>query len=281
MRSRAVVLCCCLLVTASAATAGNLLFVSDDGSDNNIPAALTADGHNVTVSTSRDALLGDLSGFAAVFWSASDDGEDDLTAVINNLVNYVNAGGYVFVTGGDSVAAPVNPDLVGFVGGSGGYDGGYFFTAVINEVNSLTTGVVDIRGEVPYANGNIGDSDSLCGPLLSGTIGISMTDTTSCGGQPGYAWTLRQLGSGQIAWLTSSNFDNDSDEPNWEDTTTFPGDGVYNGALRNFAYNASLAAAPAIPTLDEWGMLVLSLLLLTSAVLVLRRYRETRVAFRS
>lgn len=253
----------------SPASAGNILFVSDDNSDNNIPAALSVDGHTVTSSSDRSVLLGDLSSYCAVYWSASDDGEFDLSSIISNLTSYVSSGGFVFVTGGDSVASPVNSDMLSFVGGTNGWDGGDVSGVIINTSNSLTTGVIDIRNITPPDV--IGDGDTLCIPLSAGTVGIVASNENDC---TGYAWTLRTLGSGQIAWISSGNFNNDADEPDWTDTT-IPGEGVYNAALRNFAYNAC-PTTTAVPSMTEWGMIIFMVLAGLGAVYFIRRQKTAK-----
>ena len=258
------------LFAALSANAGNILFVSDDGSDNNIDDALAIDGHIVTVQTDRSVLLGNLSNYCSVFWSASDDGEADLSAVIANLSNYVSDGGYVFVTGADAVASPPEPNMLSFVGGSASLDAGNIIGPVVNAQNSLTYGVIDIRGQVPP---NISDADTLCGPLVSGTIGIATSDANCGAGSQGYEWTLRRLGKGEIAFISSGNFDNDNNDPDWTNTS-IPGDGVYNAALRNFAYNAC-RSPESIPTMNEWGLIFLSILLAFGAIYYLRKQRAT------
>jgi hypothetical protein len=249
----------------SPVSAGNILFVSDDNSDNNIPAALSADGHSVTVSSNRSVLSGNLSGYCAVYWSASDDGEDNLSGVISNLTNYVTSGGHVFVTGADSVASPVNIDMLNFVGGSDGKDAGNILGPIINVINSLTYGVIDIRNQTPP---NISDADTLCTPLLPGTIGVSASDSTQC---TGYEWTLRTLGNGEVAWVSSGNFENQSNDPNWT-STAIPGDGVFNAGLRNFAYN-SCRSNVAVPTMNQWGLIIFFILAGIGTIYYIRRQR--------
>ncbi|RJP84582.1 MAG: IPTL-CTERM sorting domain-containing protein [Desulfobacteraceae bacterium] len=255
------------LYAFSPANAGNILFVSDDGSDNNIDDALAVDGHNITSETDRAVLLGNLNDYCCVFWSASDDGEQNLSSVVANLTNYVSNGGFVFVTGGDAVAAPPEPNMLNFVGASSSLDAGNIIGPVLNSQNSLTYGVIDIRGQVPP---NISDADTLCSPLTSGTVGIATSDANCGDGSQGYEWTLRSLGKGKIAFVSSGNFDNDNDDPLWTDTS-IPGDGVFNAALRNFAYNACRPSSESIPTMNEWGLIILSLLLAGSAFWMIRR----------
>ncbi len=147
-----------LLASATAALAGEILFVSDTTTDSqNIPAVLTADGHNVTVITGDYMVTGgpfglaegtntalktmDLGNYCSIFWSASgphepdgfgdsaampprlpghgaDGGIHNDPAVFTDLSNYVDAGGFVFITGHDAAANPDDPLLAEFIGGT-------------------------------------------------------------------------------------------------------------------------------------------------------------------
>jgi hypothetical protein len=155
--------------------------------------------------------------------------------------------------------------MLNFVGGSDGKDSGNILGPIINAINSLTYGVIDIRNQTPP---NISDADTLCIPLLSGTTGISASDSTEC---TGYEWTLRTLGNGEVAWVSSGNFNNDTDDPDWTNTT-IPGDGVFNAGLRNFAYNACLSTP--VPALTEWGIIIFIILTGLGVVYSLRRQRK-------
>jgi len=285
------ILCCLLLAisffVAAPAGAGNILFVTDTDTDLGIADVLTNDGHTVTVVTNDYAsnnatLQGDLSAYCAIFWSTSQTIHDEahgIQATITNLSNYVSGGGHVFVTGADGVRASYNPTtfFLDFLGAESSDDQGYNFDPVINESNSMTTGVVDIRGAIlPEGDPDISDTDSLCGPLLSGTIGI-VTNSDSCNQAGGYSWTLRTLGDGEIAYVMSGNFSstNPPDEPDWTDTS-MSGFGAYNGVVRNFAYNACLEEPPAIPSMNQWGMIIFALLMAGAGTVYLKRQRKAQ-----
>ena len=106
---------------------------------------------------------------------------------------------------------------------------------------------------------------------ISRHCGIVASNENDC---TGYAWTLRTLGSGRIAWISSGNFNNDADEPDWTDTT-IPGEGVYNAALRNFAYNAC-PTTTAVPSMTEWGMIIFMVLAGLGAVYFIRRQKTAK-----
>jgi hypothetical protein len=103
--------------------------------------------------------------------------------------------------------------------------------------------------------------------LVTGT----QTPDSSCPNNDGYAWTLRSLGAGEVAFITSGDFLDDRD-PDWS-STAIPGDGVYNAAVRNFAAagcRPQVDPPQTIPTLQPWGLLVMLSLLLLSVALFAR-----------
>lgn len=235
-----------VLVLPLPARAANILFVSDSGSDLGIATALMADGHTVTTMSdgfaggTNPALLVDLGEYDAVFWSQDGLGSGDAVtdaALFTNLVDYVTSGGRVLVTGYDSVASPSDPMLVAFLGATGSADVVGAPGPVLMIDNSLTTGVVDVRGVTP--TGGVGDTDHLTG-LMSGTVAVCNSSSGS-----GAQWTLRTLGSGEIAYMS-----NGSSSPSW--TSTAPGGpGAFNAAIRNFAAAADAAASePGAPEIE-------------------------------
>jgi hypothetical protein len=228
----------------SAADAADILFVSDGTTDLNIPDVLRANGHSVRVVTNDFAvgdnptLRGTIAPYDAIFWSATGTGFGDAhtnAAVFTNLSSYASAGGRVFVTGYDATVSPADPNLRGFLGATGGTDIPGPPGAVASVANSLTVGVVDIRGVTP--SGYYSDRDSLSG-LGLGTVAVVTTASGSGAGEA--QWTLRTLGAGQIAFVSNGQFGPDSRHPSWE-TTTAGGAGAYNAAIRNFAYSAGRA----------------------------------------
>ena len=224
-------------------TPKNVLFVTDSNTDENIPAVLTADGHTVTTvlddyNGGLTTVLGtDLSPYDVVVWSATGDGYGSVNnnaAMMSNLENWVTAGGFLFVTGYDSVASPDDPTLANFVAQTTSIvDVPAAVGAVINVANSLTTGRIDIRGVTP--TGGHGDRDQL-NNLGAGVTGVAPTGTSTTQWQ----WTLRPLGGGKIAYVSNGAYDASSDDPHasWADTTA-GGAGAYNAALRNFVSGAS------------------------------------------
>jgi uncharacterized protein (TIGR03382 family) len=231
-----------------AAFAANVLFVSDVATDTNIPGILMADGHTVTVVTNdfvtgdNPRLRGDLSGFQAIVWSATGSGgagsEHTNAEVFTNLTAFVTGGGSVFVTGYDSIASPLDPRLVAFVGGAGSIDVPSAVGVCTMAENALTVGVVDIRGVTP--TGGNGDRDALTS-LSPETISVCPTT-----GGASHQFTLRPLGSGRIAYVSNGASGPTSTHASWA-TTTSGGAGAYNGALRNFIDNA---AAPVLVVSD-------------------------------
>ena len=263
-----------------AAQSANVLFVSDSQTDTNIPGVLTAAGHTVTTVLDdfqgpdiNTVLTGNLAAYNVVVWSATGNGSGNVhsAATATNLSNWVNSGGRLFITGYDSIVSPDDPVLWGLLGGSDGNDVSPSPGAVINVANTLTTGVVDIRGVTP--SGGYTDQDSLSG-LGGGTVCV-VADTAN----PGAChWTLRTLGSGEIAYVSNGQIGPTSAWASWTDTSA-GGAGAYNAALRNFAFGSGagpvVPLAPAsIPTLSEWGMIILSSLLALGTILTLRRQRQ-------
>ncbi len=215
----------------------NILFVSDSGVGADIGAVLEGDGHTVTyvmddfTGGGNPALLGDLSQYDSIFWSASGNGSGDQhtdTSVFDNLTDYVEAGGSVFVTGYDSIASPYDSNLTSFVGGTGSYDSSSSYLGPDSPAladTSLTSGVVDIGGVMP--TGYYGDTDTLYPD--DGTVTVVESDH-------GSSWTIRTLGYGQVAYVSNGQYGTFGSHSSWTDTST-DGDGAYNAAIRNFAFN--------------------------------------------
>ncbi|MGB1109329.1 MAG: LamG-like jellyroll fold domain-containing protein, partial [Gammaproteobacteria bacterium] len=222
-------------VTTSVENLREILFVSDSGTGGAIADVLEAEGYTVTRvmdnfdGSTTPALHADLSDYVAVYWSASGtSGGDAHTngALFTNLSNYVSAGGRVFITGYDSIASPDDPNLYGFLGGTAVNDGNTVGT-IVNSANSLTTGVVDIRGLTP--SGGETDLDHM-------TLGGGATGVVNSA--DGSSWTLRSLGDGEIAYVSNGQSGTSGSHASWSNTSD-GGAGVYNAALRNFALSAS------------------------------------------
>jgi MYXO-CTERM domain-containing protein len=221
-----------VLGASSLAHAARVLVVSDSGADTNIGTALMADGHMVTTVSSDFAagdnptLRGSLAAYDVIFWSASGEGSGDTHSdarVFTNLTAFVMAGGYVFVTGYDSIASPADPMLIAFLGGGGSVDVPDEPNPIMMISNALTEGVVDIRGRT--ITDSPGDMDALTG-LRADTVAV----VTSMGAAGEVQWSLRSLGSGFIAYV--ANGDGGAELPaSWTSPTS-----AYNGAIRNFAF---------------------------------------------
>lgn len=274
----------CLALLTTNIFAADILFVSDATTDSNIPSVLTADGHNVTtvlndyvddISEDNNVLQGSLASYGCVVWGASGEGygDDHNATTINNLESFVSAGGTVFVTGYDSIASPTDEELIRFVGGTDSYDSsGDNITGPVTGVNILSTGLIDIVGVTP--TGGYSDSDALQS-LTPSTICVAERAGSSAGD---CAWSIRTLGDGQVAYISNGEYideNNSGNHPSWEDTTV-GGDGAYNAAVRNFAYNCGapiLADTTPVPTLSAWSIMLLAGLVLLVAGIATRRRR--------
>ncbi len=208
---------------------GEVLFVSDNvGGGSEIPGVLTAAGYNVTIvdgdytGGDNPTLQGSLAAYDIIYWHASGTnyGSTHNAATFSNLDPWITAGGAIFITGYDVIASPTDPELITFMGGTSSSDGGFDGTEVVTGSNSLSTGVTNIVG---LALTTTGDHDGLNG-LQAGTVGVATTGTSS-------GWTIRTLGAGEIAWVSSTN-----SATNPYTAWTTPGSG-YNEALLNFAFN--------------------------------------------
>jgi hypothetical protein len=77
--------------------------------------------------------------------------------------------------------------------------------------------------------GGYSDRDALTG--LSGVVVAAYSTGSTTEAQ----WTVRMLGSGQIAYVSNGQ-SGTSAHASWTNTST-GGAGAYNAALRNFAFN--------------------------------------------
>lgn len=145
-------------------------------------------------------------------------------SVFENLSRFVERGGRVLVVGYDSVASPTDPLLIQFLGATGSTDVPPAPGPITTDANSLTLGVVDLRGVTPMPTSS--DRDTLTG-LAPDTIEVVGT-----AGGGGAQWTLRRLGAGEIAYVSSGD-SGASANPSWTDPSS-----AYHGAIRNFAASA-------------------------------------------
>ena len=223
-----------VLLSAQPTHAAEVLFISDGFTDTSIADVLRMDGHSVRVvindhvehSGDNPTLREDLDAYDVVYWSAT--GNDHRSpSVFLNLMAYVTHGGRVFVTGFDAIASPIDPLLIAFLGGVSSVDAGSALGPTSMTPNSLTTGVVDIRGLTPA--GHASDRDMLVG---LGPDTIDVAPGSAAGLPDGSSWTLRHVERGEIAFV--SNGESGSDHPSWSEMRT-GGLGAYNAAIRNFA----------------------------------------------
>jgi len=220
------------------ASAADILFVSNSGAGTGIVTVLMGEGHTVTSAASGStALAGDLSAYDAVYWSATSSYSVP-DATFTNLTTYVTAGGRLFITGYDAIIS--NRLLAALAGGTSASD----LTSrsdpgpIAMIENSLTTGVVDIRGVTP--TGGYSDRDGLNG-LTTGTVAVA-------GSSGGTQWALRTLGDGEIAYVSNGTYS--GSHASWA-VTTAGGAGAYNAALRNFAAGADSGSSdPGAPTIE-------------------------------
>lgn len=263
--SKALLIVAAIFFQVSVANAANILFVADAESDTNIPDVLSADGHTVTTvlndfdsgDDSNGVLQGALASYNAIVWSATGAGSGDehAAATFTNLSSYISAGGSILVVGYDTIASPEDPNLLAFIGATTSTDtSGENVNGPITGSNILSTGMFDIVGVTP--TGGHSDSDTAEG-LTTATCVVSRPneDPGDC------AWTLRNLGSGWIAYISNGE-SGTSEHPSWEDTSA-GGDGAYNKAIRNFASNAGGVIQPIetapVPAVSTLGLVILSI----------------------
>ncbi|PKP07892.1 MAG: hypothetical protein CVU08_15610, partial [Bacteroidetes bacterium HGW-Bacteroidetes-3] len=210
----------------------NILFVSDNGNTTEIPAALVAEGYNVTTvlndynSNTNPALNGNLSTYGLVIWHAvgHGSGASHNATTTANLEAYVQGGGNLFITGYDVIASPEDVNVAILCGGTTGADNfANGNLTVLGPGNNLTTGLFNIVGTTI---GSVADSDILIG-LTSETVAV-IEDSR---------WTLRTIpDGGQVAFVSTSQ-SGTSLFPAWNS----PGTGYYE-ALRNFASNTTTSS---------------------------------------
>lgn len=228
------------LVVGGADCFGAIILHVDTGTSDgrrakNVSEILIAAGHAVTSLTPTDAQDGfdalndpNLGVNQLVIWDSTNSAP---SGTIEHLSNFVKAGGKLLVIGYDAIYSEAeqatNPftELYVLLGGATADDAVVSrnsLNPVSNIENSLTTGVFDIREELPFAPSDAAvDLDTL-NDLIDG---IAVVTSTSGGNH----WTLRKLGNkgGEVAFMsTPSGFD-------------FQTNDVYKSALLNFAHSAN------------------------------------------
>lgn len=210
---------------------GNILVVSDVAGATEIAPILSNAGFTVTnvindfSGGNNTVLQGSLSSYDAIYWHAVGAGAGDVhnAATFTNLTNYVNSGGAVFVHGYDVIASPTDQELINFLGGTSSvnFPGNGGLGTIAGPANSITDGYANIVG---LTLNNSGDHDALVS-LTAGTVGVAPNSA-------GWDWTLRTLGAGEIAWVSTGQSTNAF--PQWSTV----GSG-YAEALLNFAVNST------------------------------------------
>ena len=231
-------------------------------------------------------LEGDLSGYCSVFWSASgpheplglqpgtglgaDGGLHTDADVFTNIMNYVQTGGFVFVTGNYAITHPHDSSLIEFVGGSaqppaasagqqvgpsyGLVGGPPIPTAITNNMNGNPSiiGMAPIGGGINQVD-TVQEQDYL---VLGADPNVTVLVQDS---EPGLVpaaagWTVRHplgtadefVNKGHIAYVANGVFFYETEQEGEEAGSTeleTLSDGEdpswlsmpYSGALRNFA----------------------------------------------
>jgi len=210
----------------------------------------------------------------------ADGGLHTDAGVFTSLDTYVAGGGYVFVTGHDAAADPADARVEEFVGGSGAIAVQQIrlpansapFGTVSAANNALGTGVLDLGGMTPGSTipGGVNTIDMVTQDL-DYIAGMDTAEVTGVVDEPlaanTFMWTERvpaanggtaacsDFSKGRIAYVANgiflfedlpfnpTVFLSEGEDASWLN------DPVYNGALRNFAFNACTEAPlPDDPT---------------------------------
>ena len=275
-------------VPAAGAGFHNVTVIRDDYTPTGGTFGL-AEGTNAALA--GGVTLGD---YCSVFWSASgpyepngfggglgaDGGLHNDAIVFTNLDDYVTAGGFVLVTGHDSVTDPDDMLLAEFVGGAGAAAGQQLnptLSAVGGASNALTLGPVAIAGMVPgnVTSGGVNQVDSVQEQDYLAMYDVNTTlvvADNAAGLNPAAAsWSVRHAGGaadafvnkGHVAYVANGVFLyeespagsgvylSDGEDPSWSTDT------AYNGALQNFAANSCISLpfdAAETPVADDQAL---------------------------
>lgn len=204
-------------------------------------------------------------------------------AVFTSLDAYVGGGGYVFVTGHDAAADPADALVEAFVGGVGAIavqqnrnpPNSAPFGTVSAANNALATGEVNLGGATPGATapGGVNTIDGVSQDL-DYIAGMAVAEVTGVVGEPlaagAFMWTERvpaanggaaagsDFSNGRIAYVANGvflledvfnlgTFLSDGEDVSWLN------DPVYNGALRNFAFNGCFVNTPPVANDDSYS----------------------------
>lgn len=297
------VLLLALLTVAPFALAQNALYVAngdDTSADNGASsvALLESDGWTVTAvyddkdpTTGANATLetADLSGFDLIVFGASDDNKAESTlttaATIAALEEFASNGGFVFVTGYDSIASPEDYPLASFLAGATVAEPLDESGTTATQLPSfLTEGVFDITGfdltqfsfdmdAIKQADLNPNEAKCVTGPDAG--------DVYEC------SWTIRAVGQGCVAYVSIGDDSGQVEaDPYFESVDPQAEFYPYAAALLNFAYHSlqateeyacvegiarQVAAPESIPATGQMGLILLSLMVVLGAVFGFRR----------
>jgi len=238
-----------VVTTAAALTKKNVAVVYSNSiasQSSDILSVLKADGHNVFVHQatnpqSESLYLRSIKNLGcrdAVIYVAENPSIGVDPTVVSVLTSYAQAGGFVLITGTNSI---VNTQFYPLLGTTQTFPESP--AATTNDVVSSSASVsVLTQG----AGGNIaGQSPSCCGggnalnSLLTDSGAISVLSCTACANPTGRSlWSLRAVGSGYVAFISA---------PNTNSYRIFNNNNVYKSALRNFVSNSGRNAG-ASPT---------------------------------
>ncbi len=255
------------------------------------PFPMPAQGTNPTLAGLTTGVT--LSDYCAIYWSAAGPHEPDLfggglgtdgglhtdAAVFTSLLNYVAAGGYVFVTGHDAHTDPTDQLLIDFLTGTVSTATSAEFEpaapmAVSLLPTVLSTGVTDITDAVPGATVAAGVAGVGTNPdqdALSGLAGDPLGVVAQTGSPGSFLWTVRtplglpspiDYSLGHIAYVAAGipfiedlPFNNPPTPPfvlDGEDSAWLS-DPVYTAALQNFALSACAPPCLIVPVINLNG----------------------------
>lgn len=295
-----------LIANASMALAQNALYVANGdsvsaGNGASSVSLLESNGWTVTaVYDDRDPITSanttletaDLSAYDLIVWGASDNNKSSAGVsrqtspeAIAALEAYASTGGFVFVTGFDSVASPEDLTLASFLAGAPVAETEDETGTTATQLPSfLTEGVFDITGfdltQISFDMDAIKQAD--LNPDEAKCVTGPDQDYDAC------SWTIRAVGQGCAAYVSIADDSGQVEaDPYFESADPTAQFYPYAAALLNFAYHSLQATEEyacaeglasrksggpeSIPTLGHAGLIVLSLMVLLGAMVGLRR----------
>lgn len=243
------------------ASAANALIVHDGSGFSadvvaNLSAKLVANGDTVT--TNVDVPAGSLSGYAQV-WDVRYN--TALTAGDqSSYLTYLQSGGALFVMGENTGFPARNTSVVALVSGTGGG------AIVVADPNSQTQTV-----QAPFTGPNTVTSITYLASAASATLGNGASITNDGTHSSAIVWgpgSLSNAPTGSLIVVFDVNFLQTSADANSQ---------LFSSNLVAYLANPVPVSPPtptSIPTLSEWGMIMLSSLLALVTILTLRRQRQ-------